>query len=60
MSPLKKGLLIFLVVASLLMSGVGGISDMLGIQTWRVTSAHAWSDSHLLMMLAILVALTLK
>lgn len=57
--PLKKWLLIGLVVLALIMTGIGGLEDAFGVRVWRMSPEHAWSDSHLLMMLAILVALVL-
>ncbi len=59
MSPLKKYLLIFLVVMAFLATGLGGLQDMLGIQL-VVTKQHGWNDGIFLMLTAILVALTLR
>lgn len=59
MSPLKKYLLIFLVVMAFLATGLGGLQDMLGIQL-IVTKQHGWNDGIFLMLTAILVALTLQ
>lgn len=59
MSTLKKWLLIFLVVAAFLATGLGGLQDMLGIQL-VVTKQHGWNDGIFLMLTAILVALTLQ
>ncbi len=59
MSPLKKYLLIFLVVMAFLATGLGGLQDMLGIQL-VVTKEHGWNDGTFLMLTAILVALTLR
>lgn len=59
MSPLKKWLLIFLVVAAFLATGLGGLQDMLGIQL-VVTKQHGWNDGIFLMLTAILVALAMK
>jgi hypothetical protein len=59
MSPLKKWLLIFLVVAAFIATGLGGLQDMLGIQL-VVTKQHGWNDGIFLMLTAILVALTLR
>lgn len=60
MSPLKKGLLIVLVVLALVMTGIGGLEDAFGIRVWRMSPEHAWADSHFMLLLAILVALVLK
>jgi len=59
MSPLKKWLLIFLVVAAFLATGLGGLQDMLGINL-IVTKQHGWNDGIFLMLTAILVAVVLK
>jgi hypothetical protein len=59
MSTLKKWLLIFLVVAAFLATGLGGLQDMLGVQ-FAVTKQHGWNDGIFLMLTAILVAVVLK
>ena len=59
MSPLKKTLLIFLVVMAFLATGLGGVQDMLGIRL-AVTKEHGWNDGIFLMLAAILVALVMK
>lgn len=59
MSTLKKWILIFLVVAAFLATGLGGLQDMLGVQL-VVTKQHGWNDGIFLMLTAILVALTLR
>ncbi len=59
MSTLKKWLLIFLVVAAFLATGLGGLQDMLGVQL-IVTKQHGWNDGIFLMLTAILVALVMK
>jgi len=59
MSPLKKYILIFLVVAAFLATGLGGLQDMLGIRL-AVTKEHGWNDGIFLMLTAILVAITLR
>ena len=59
MSPLKKYLLIFLVVMAFLATGLGGLQDMLGIQL-VVTKQHGWNDGIFLMLTAILVAIVMK
>ncbi len=59
MSPLKKGLLAFLVVAAFIATGLGGLQDMLGIRL-MVTKEHGWNDGIFLMLAAILVAITLR
>ncbi len=59
MSTLKKWLLIFLVVAAFLATGLGGLQDMLGLQL-VVTKQHGWNDGIFLMLTAIFVAIVLK
>jgi hypothetical protein len=59
MSPLKKWILIALVVAAFLATGLGGLQDMVGVQL-VVTKQHGWNDGIFLMLTAILVALVLK
>jgi hypothetical protein len=59
MSPLKKYLLLFLVVAAFLATGLGGLQDMLGVRL-VVTKEHGWNDGIFLMLTAILVALTFQ
>ena len=59
MSPLKKYLLIFLVVLAFLATGLGGLQDMLGIRL-AVSREHGWNDGIFLMLVAILVAVVMK
>jgi hypothetical protein len=59
MSKLKKWLLLFLVTMALLVTGLGGLQDMLGIQL-PFSKEHGWNDGTFLMLTAILVALVLK
>lgn len=59
MSPTKKWILIFLVVAAFVATGLGGLQDMLGFDL-IVTKQHGWNDGIFLMLTAILVALVLK
>jgi hypothetical protein len=61
MSQLKKWLLLFLVTIAFLVTGLGGLQDMLGVQFPMVfTKEHGWNDGIFLMLTAILVALVLK
>jgi hypothetical protein len=60
MSQLKKWLVIILVVTSLLMTGAGGIMDMLGLSGMKLSSAHAWNDGMYLLVLAIFVMVAMK
>lgn len=59
MSPLKKWLLIALVVTAFFATGLGGLQDMLGIQL-PMSREHGWNDGIFLMLTAILVAVVLK
>jgi len=59
MSPLKKWLLIALVVVAFAVTGLGGLQDMLGIRL-LVSREHGWNDGIFLMLVAILVAITIK
>jgi len=59
MSPLKKWLLIALVVVAFAVTGLGGLQDMLGIRL-LVSREHGWNDGIFLMLTAILVAITIK
>lgn len=59
MSTLKKILLVGLVVAAFLATGLGGLQDMLGIRL-VVTKEHGWNDGIFLMLTAILVAIVMK
>lgn len=59
MTPLKKWLLIALVVAAFLATGLGGLQDMLGIEL-VVTKQHGWNDGIFLMLTAIFVSITLR
>ena len=61
MSQLKKWLLSFLVAMAFLVTGLGGLQDMLGIQLpLTFSKEHGWNDGIFLMLTAILVALVLK
>lgn len=60
MSTFKQYLLIFLVVVALLQAGLGGFRDMFGISIFNISSQHSWHDAIILLLLAILVAITMK
>lgn len=59
MSTTKKLLLGFLVVTAFVVTGLGGLQDMLGIRL-ALSREHGWNDGIFLMLTAILVALVLK
>lgn len=60
MSTFKQNLLIFLVVIALIQAGLGGLRDMFGLSIFNISSQHSWHDSIILLLLAILVAITMK
>lgn len=61
MSTLKKWLLIFLVTVAFLVTGLGGLQDMIGVRLpMYFSKEHGWNDGIFLMLTAILVALVLK
>ena len=60
MSPFKQGVILVLVVLAILMSGLGGLCDLLGAGVLPMSSQHGWADAQFLVLLAILAALTLK
>ncbi len=60
MSTFKQNLLIFLVVVALIQAGLGGLRDMFGVSIFNISSQHSWHDSIILLLLAILVAITMK
>ncbi len=59
MSQIKTWLLIFLVGMAFIVTGLGGLQDMLGIRL-SFSKEHGWNDGIFLMMTAILVAIVLK
>lgn len=60
MRAFKQNLLIFLVVVALVQAGLGGLRDMFGISIFNISSQHGWHDAIIVLLLAILVAITLK
>lgn len=59
MSTFKTVLLLFLVITAFIVTGLGGLQDMLGIRL-LVSKEHGWNDGIFLMLTAILVAIVLK
>jgi hypothetical protein len=51
-----------LVFFSILLTGVGGVLNMLGTESvsMRFSSQHSWNDGLMLMLLAILIAILYK
>ena len=60
MTTFKQNLLILLVAVALIQAGLGGLRDMFGISLFNISSQHSWHDSIILLLLAILVAITMK
>ena len=61
MSRLKFWLLVGLVSMAFLVTGLGGLKDMTGIQLpLAFSKEHGWNDGIFLMLTAILVALTVR
>lgn len=60
MSTFKQNLLIFLVVVALIQAGLGGLRDMFGLTLFNISSQHSWHDAIIVLLLAILAAITLK
>jgi len=59
MSRLKFWVLVFLVTMAFLVTGLGGLQDMLGVQL-PMSKEHGWNDGIFLILVAILVALTIQ
>jgi len=59
MSQLKIVLLTALVTLAFLVTGLGGLQDLLGIRL-PMSKEHGWNDGIFLMLVAIFVAITLK
>ena len=55
---MKQYLIAGLVFLSLIMTGFGGLQNMIN-SSWRLTSEHSWNDGLYLLLLAILVAIVL-
>ena len=60
MSPVKQYLIIGLVILAILQSGLGGLRDVFGLGFLNMSAQHGWSDANFLLLLAILIALTMK
>jgi hypothetical protein len=60
MSPIKKWTLFLLVTLALFQAGVGGLRDMFGVDLFGISSQHGWHDAIILLLLAILVAITVQ
>lgn len=61
MSRLKFWLLVGLVTMAFLVTGLGGLQDMLGVRLpLAFSKEHGWNDGIFLMLTAILVALTVQ
>jgi hypothetical protein len=60
MSRTKQYILALLVVAALIQAGLGGLRDMFNINLFGMSAQHGWHDAIILLLLAILVAITMK
>lgn len=59
MSQLKTVILGLLVGMAFLVTGLGGLQDILGI-TLPMSKEHGWNDGMFLMLVAIFVQITMK
>jgi hypothetical protein len=59
MSQMKIVLLTALVTLAFLVTGLGGLQDILGIKL-PMSKEHGWNDGVFLMLVAIFVAITMK
>lgn len=60
MSRTKQGVLALLVIAALIQAGLGGLRDMFGLSVFGMSAQHGWHDAIILLLLAILIAITMK
>lgn len=60
MSRVKQYLIFGLVILAIIQSGLGGLRDVFGLGFMGMTAQHGWSDANFLLLLAILIALTMK
>ena len=61
MSRLKFWLLVVLVGMAFLVTGLGGLQDMLGVRLpLAFSKEHGWNDGIFLMLTAIFVSLTIR
>ncbi len=58
MSRTKQYILVLLVVAALIQAGLGGLRDMFGVSLFGMSAQHGWHDAIILLLLAILIAIT--
>jgi hypothetical protein len=59
MSQTKTVLLTVLVGMAFLVTGLGGLQDMLGVRL-PMSKEHGWNDGMFLMLVAIFVQITMK
>ena len=59
MKAFKQFLLVALVVIALFQAGVGGLRDMFGFSLFGISAQHGWHDAIIVLLLAILVAITI-
>ncbi len=60
MSRTKQYILVLLVLAALIQAGLGGLRDVFGLSLFGMSAQHGWHDAIILLLLAILVAITMK
>jgi hypothetical protein len=60
MTPLKRWILIALVVAAVLANASGGLRDLFGVSVFGASKEHGWADGVFLLLAAILASLTLR
>lgn len=60
MSRTKQYILALLVVAALIQAGLGGLRDVFGVSLFGMSAQHGWHDAIILLLLAILIAITMK
>lgn len=60
MSRTKQYIIVALAILAVLQSGLGGLRDVFGLGVLGMSAQHGWSDANFLLLLAILVALTMK
>lgn len=58
MRRMKQYILVLLVVAALIQAGLGGLRDVFGLSLFGMSAQHGWHDAIILLLLAILIAIT--
>lgn len=60
MTTEKQYILGLLVIMALIQTGLGGLRDVFGVSLFGMSAQHGWHDAIILLLLAILVAITMK